>query len=70
MKAVVLTKFGKPADAFEIREVEKPVCKPHEVLIRVEAFGLNFADVLARNGMYPETPDQALRDRIRSGWYC
>ncbi len=58
MKAVVLTKFGSPEDAFEIREVEKPDCKSHEVLINVEAFGLNFADVLARNGMYPETPDR------------
>lgn len=58
MKAVVLTKFGKPEEAFEIREIEKPVCKPHQVLIKVEAFGLNFADVLARTGMYPETPDR------------
>lgn len=58
MRAVVLTKFGNPKDAFEIREVEKPVCKPYEVLIKVEAFGLNFADVLARTGMYPETPDR------------
>lgn len=57
MKAVVLTKFGDPERAFEIREVDKPTCEAHQVLIKVEAFGLNFADILARTGMYPETPE-------------
>jgi NADPH2:quinone reductase len=56
MKAVFLKSFGKPEQAFEIRETDKPVCKDTHVLIKVEAFGLNFADVLARSGMYPETP--------------
>lgn len=56
MKAVYLTNFGSPAEAFEIREVAKPVCGQHQVLIRAEGFGLNFADVLARRGLYGETP--------------
>ena len=56
MKAVFLKSFGKPEQAFEIRETDKPVCNDSQVLIKVEAFGLNFADVLARSGMYPETP--------------
>jgi NADPH2:quinone reductase len=56
MKAVFLTSFGSPDKAFEIRETDKPACKDHQVLIKVEQFGLNFADVLARSGMYPETP--------------
>lgn len=56
MKAIVLKKFGTPGASFELRETEIPRCRPHEVLIRVEAFGLNFADVLARKGLYPETP--------------
>ena len=30
----------------------------HQVLIEVEAFGLNFADVLARKGLYPEVPER------------
>src|SRR5690554_1920263 len=56
MKAVYLKKFGSPEEAFEIRETEIPTCAPDQVLIKVEAFGLNFADVLARKGMYAETP--------------
>lgn len=58
MKAVVLTKFGSPSEAFEIREEPKPIPTPKQVLIKVDAFGLNFADVLARKGLYPETPDR------------
>jgi NADPH2:quinone reductase len=56
MKAVFLKKFGKPQEAFEIKETDKPQVKPNQVLIEVEGFGLNFADVLARSGLYPETP--------------
>lgn len=56
MKAIFLVKNGHAANAFEIRETAKPVAGPGQVLIKVEAFGLNFADVMARNGMYKEAP--------------
>jgi NADPH:quinone reductase-like Zn-dependent oxidoreductase len=56
MKAVVLKKNGPAFNAFEIREVPKPSVKQDEVLIKVTAFGLNFADVMARKGMYKEAP--------------
>ena len=36
MKAIVLTKFGPP-DVLQLKEVEKPVPKNNEVLIRVYA---------------------------------
>ncbi len=58
MKAVYLKKFGTPDEAFEIRDTPKPNPKPTQLLIRVETFGLNFADVLARKGLYPEVPDR------------
>jgi NADPH:quinone reductase-like Zn-dependent oxidoreductase len=56
MKAAVLVKTGNPDTAFEIREVPKPEQKPNEALIKVEGFGLNFADVMARHGMYQDAP--------------
>lgn len=56
MKAAVLKKIGKASEAFEIREVEDPKPKDGEVLVKIEAFGLNFADVMARNGLYREAP--------------
>lgn len=56
MKAVVLVKNGKPEVAFEVRDVEKPSPDSNEVLIKVEAFGLNYADVMARLGLYEDCP--------------
>src|SRR5688500_17747857 len=56
MKAFFLVKNGTPHDSFELRDVPLPEVKPGEVRIRVTAFGLNYADVLARQGLYRECP--------------
>jgi len=56
MKASFLVRNGKPEKAFEIRETEKPVPEAGQALIKVEGFGLNFADVMARLGLYREAP--------------
>jgi len=52
----LLHKQGKADRAFRIAEIELSSPKENEVLIEVEAFGLNYADVMARKGMYRETP--------------
>lgn len=56
MKGIYVVKHGKAEEAFEVREIPIPVPKPHEVLVKVEGFGLNFADVMARKGMYQDAP--------------
>ncbi|MFK7953148.1 MAG: zinc-binding dehydrogenase [Ekhidna sp.] len=56
MKALTLIANGKAEKAFEEREAPIPSPQEGDVLIRVEAFGLNFADVLARQGLYDEAP--------------
>ncbi|MDO9375967.1 MAG: zinc-binding dehydrogenase [Ferruginibacter sp.] len=56
MKAVFLVKNGAATTAFEMRETPTPVPTSTQVLIKVTAFGLNFADVMARHGMYKEAP--------------
>lgn len=56
MKAIYIVKHGDTDEAFEVRETPKPVPKAGEALIKVEAFGLNFADVMARKGMYKDAP--------------
>lgn len=40
----------------EIREAPDPTPGKGEVLIRVEAAGINFADLMARQGLYPDAP--------------
>ena len=45
-----------PDKAFELREIALPKLKPNQVLIEVEAFGLNYADVMARKGLYRDAP--------------
>ncbi len=56
MKSIYLIRLGNSNTAFEMREVKDPVPGEGEVLIEVEASGLNFADVLARRGLYPDAP--------------
>ncbi len=56
MRAQTLVKFGAPEKAFEIREHEIPTAGEGEVLVKVEGFGLNFADIMARKGLYQDCP--------------
>ena len=54
--AFTLTKNGKSEDAFELRKYDHKKLSAEEVRIKVSAFGLNYADVMARNGLYKECP--------------
>jgi synaptic vesicle membrane protein VAT-1 len=56
MRALVLTKHGPPDEALAVHERPDPPVGPGQVRIRVHAAGLNFADVLARVGLYPDAP--------------
>ncbi|MCA1563740.1 MAG: medium chain dehydrogenase/reductase family protein [Acidobacteria bacterium] len=55
MRQAVIPRHGPP-DVFEIREAPDPHPGASEVRIRVRAAGINFADVLARLGLYPDAP--------------
>lgn len=55
MQAVTLHRPGPPL-SLRVEPCEEPAPGPHEVLIRVKAAGVNFADVLARQGLYPDAP--------------
>lgn len=55
MRSVWIPKPGPP-EVLEVREVPDPVPAAGEVLIRVRGAGVNFADVSARMGFYPDAP--------------
>src|SRR5215203_5730925 len=51
MKAVQIERFGAP-EVLEVAEVSAPEPQGDEVLIEVEAVGVNRADLLTRSGLY------------------
>jgi NADPH:quinone reductase-like Zn-dependent oxidoreductase len=55
MRAVVITKHGGP-QVLQVQERPDPELGPGEVRIAVAAAGINFADVMARMGLYPDAP--------------
>jgi len=52
MRAVQISQPGPP-DVLDITEVPVPVPGNHDVLVRVEAAGVNRPDILQRLGLYP-----------------
>jgi synaptic vesicle membrane protein VAT-1 len=55
MRAVVLTGTGGP-EVLQVQERPDPAVGPGEVRIAVRAAGINFADTMARVGLYPDAP--------------
>ncbi len=55
MRALVVRRYGSP-EVLEMQQAPDPQPRPGEVLIRVKAIGVNFADLLQRMGLYPDSP--------------
>jgi NADPH:quinone reductase-like Zn-dependent oxidoreductase len=55
MRAVVVTGHGGP-EVLQVQERPDPPVGPGEVRIAVKAAGINFADTMARVGLYPDAP--------------
>jgi NADPH:quinone reductase-like Zn-dependent oxidoreductase len=60
MKAIVQNDYGSP-DVFELKEIDKPVVKDDEVLVRVQAAALHAGDYYAMRG-------EPYLVRMSSGW--
>lgn len=56
MKAIHLIKYGDSSSSFEIKEIPVPSIQDDEILIKVHYSGINFADIIARRGMYQDAP--------------
>jgi len=55
MRAIWITRAGGP-EALEVRDTADPEPGPGQVRVRVRAAGLNFAEVMAALGLYPDAP--------------
>lgn len=55
MRAVVISRHGGP-EVLAVRELPDPAVEPGRVRIEVRAAGINFADLMARSGLYPDAP--------------
>ena len=59
MKAIRVNELGG-ADKLSLEEIERPTPKADEVLIKVAAAGINYADTMMRSGNYLTKPDLPL----------
>lgn len=59
MKALVITRFGGP-EVLELQQVPDAHPAPEQVMVDVEAGGLNFADLMTAQGGYAGTPKPPL----------
>jgi NADPH:quinone reductase-like Zn-dependent oxidoreductase len=55
MRQVCMPRYGPP-EVLRIQEVAAPAVTPETVRIAVQAIGVNFADIMARQGLYPDCP--------------
>ena len=55
MRQLVIPRYGPP-EVLEVREAPEPRVASGTVRIRVHAAGINFSDLLARQGLYPDAP--------------
>ena len=51
MKAILFHAFGAP-DVLQLGDVPEPTLRPHDLLVRVRAAGVNRADLTQRRGGY------------------
>ena len=56
MESIIVTRHGDP-DCLVLQELPTPSPDSGEICIRVSKAGINFADILARMGLYPGAPN-------------
>ena len=56
MRSLVITRHGPP-EVLQVQERPDPAPARGQILIDVRAAGINFADLMARMGLYPDAPE-------------
>jgi NADPH:quinone reductase-like Zn-dependent oxidoreductase len=55
VRAVVITEHGGP-EVLRVEQRPDPIAGPGQIRVAVRAAGINFADLMARAGIYPDAP--------------
>ena len=69
MKAIVHYEYGLPDDVLELQDIDKPMVKDDEVLVRVQAVGIHAGDWLMVRGI-PYLMRVAQTKELCSGIRC
>lgn len=56
MKAIIVREFGA-ADVLKFEEIETPVPNENQILVKIEAAGVNPVDTYVRSGVYAQKPN-------------
>lgn len=67
MKAIVLEKFGG-VDNFVYKDIDRPIIRVNEVLIKVKAISINPVDIKVRSREAPLAEDLAHHNPLILGW--
>ena len=68
MKSILVQERGG-VDVLKVTDVPKPKLEADDILLKVSAVGVNFADIMQHQGTYPLQLPPSLHPRNGNDWH-